>query len=44
MIHDRLIETFYHQAGRKEKVELLEEQIVEGKLTISSAVDQLFEE
>lgn len=44
MIHDRLIENFFNEAGKKEKVKLLEEQIIDGKITISKAVDQLFHE
>lgn len=43
MIHDRLIETFYQQPGRKEQVAQLEAQILQGKLTVSLAVDALFE-
>lgn len=42
MIHDRLIESFFKEPGKKEAVKQLEEEIVDGKLTISSAVDQLF--
>lgn len=43
MIQDRLIETFFQQPGRKEKVSQLEEEILSGKLTVSLAVEQLFE-
>lgn len=44
MIHDRLIESFFQQPGRKDQVAELEEEILAGKLTVSLAVDQLFEE
>lgn len=42
MINDRLIDTFFAEPGRKEKVAELEKALVEGSLTVTSAVDRLF--
>lgn len=42
MIHDYLVEHFFSQEGKKEQVAKLEKSIVEGSLTISAAVEQLF--
>lgn len=44
MIQDRLIESFFQEPGRKERVSNLEKQLSDGKLTVAIAVDQLFEE
>ncbi len=41
-IHDYLVEHFFSKKGKKEQVSELEQQIGEGKLTIASAVEQLF--
>lgn len=42
MIHDRLIERFFQESGRREAVKSLEQQLIDGELTVSIAVDQLF--
>ena len=42
MINDRLIDTFFAQQGRKEEVAKLENELLQGNLTVTSAVDQLF--
>lgn len=44
MINDRLIDSFFAEAGRKEEVAQLEHELLSGKLTVTSAVDQLFGE
>lgn len=44
MIHDRLVESFFQQKGRKDAVKKLEEQIIEGELTVAMAVEKLFNE
>lgn len=44
MIHDRLIENFFQEPGRKDAVSQLEKQILNGQLTVAIAVDQLFEQ
>ena len=41
-IHDYLVEHFFSKKGKKEQVSELEQQIGEGKLTIASAIEQLF--
>lgn len=41
-IHDYLVEHFFSKKGKKEQVSELEQKIGEGKLTIASAVEQLF--
>ena len=43
MINDRLIDTFFAEPGRKEEVSLLEKELLHGNLTVTSAVDRLFE-
>lgn len=42
MINDRLIDTFFAEPGKKEEVAELEKALVEGSLTVTSAVDRLF--
>lgn len=42
MIHDRLIESFFQEPGRKEAVSQLEKQLIAGELTIGVAVERLF--
>ena len=42
MINDRLIDTFFAEPGKKEEVTELEKALVEGSLTVASAVDRLF--
>lgn len=42
MIHDRLMEDFYSDKSTKEQVETLETNIIEGNVTITEAVNQLF--
>lgn len=42
MINDRLIDTFFAEPGRKEEVAELEKVLLEGRLTVTSAVDRLF--
>lgn len=44
MIHDRLIEEFYAEPGRKEQVAHLQQQLLTGSMTVTNAVDALFEE
>lgn len=44
MVHDRLIEEFYAEPGRKEQVALLQQQLLTGRMTVTNAVDALFEE
>ncbi|KXH87586.1 methylmalonyl Co-A mutase-associated GTPase MeaB [Sporosarcina sp. HYO08] len=44
MIHDRLIDSFFSKPHRKEKVAGLERELMDGKLTVTSAIDQLFDE
>lgn len=43
MIHDRLIESFFQEPGRKDAVGHLEKRLIDGELTVSIAVDHLFE-
>lgn len=43
MINDRLIESFFNKPGKKEEVSRLESKLLDGKLTVASAVDKLFE-
>ena len=42
MINDRLIDTFFAEPGKKEEVAKLEKGLLEGNLTVASAVDRLF--
>lgn len=44
MINDRLIDTFFAEPGRKSEVALLESQLLRGHLTVTSAVDRLFQD
>lgn len=41
MIRDRLIDNFFAQAGKKELVNTLEKELLNGDLTVASAVDRL---
>ena len=43
VIENRLIDSFFSEPGRKEKVTTLERDLIEGKITVTNAVDQLFE-
>ena len=43
MINDRLIDTFFAEPGKKEQVAELEKSLLEGDLTVTGAVDRLFE-
>lgn len=43
MINDQLIENFFNKPGKKEEVSRLESKLLDGKLTVASAVDKLFE-
>lgn len=42
MIHDHLIDSFYGDPDRKNLVEALEQQILQGEMTVSQGVEQLF--
>lgn len=42
MIHNQLVEHFFSQEGKKAEVAELEKSIMNGELTITSAVDKLF--
>ncbi len=42
MITDHLIDAFYGDPNRKEQVQLLERQILNGQLTVTQGVDRLF--
>jgi LAO/AO transport system kinase len=42
MINDQLIDRFFAQPGKKEEVIELEKELLEGSLTVTSAVDRLF--
>ncbi|MGE7922608.1 methylmalonyl Co-A mutase-associated GTPase MeaB [Viridibacillus arvi] len=42
MITDHLIDSFYGVPERKQQVKSLEEQILQGRLTVTQGVDQLF--
>ncbi|HLR79906.1 MAG TPA: methylmalonyl Co-A mutase-associated GTPase MeaB [Bacillota bacterium] len=42
MIRDRLIDSFFAEEGRREQVNILEKQLLEGQLTVAEAVEQLF--
>ncbi|WP_342515264.1 methylmalonyl Co-A mutase-associated GTPase MeaB [Sporosarcina sp. FSL K6-1522] len=44
MINDRLIDTFFAETGKKEQVAKLEQALLAGNLTVTGAVDRLFEE
>lgn len=43
MITDRLIDSFFSKEGKRSEVQQLEQALVSGKLTVSSAVDKLFD-
>lgn len=43
MIEDRLIYSFFAEEGRKERVRQLESKLLQGKLTVTDAVDNLFD-
>lgn len=42
MINDRLIEDFFNEPGKKEIVNKLEKDLLQGKLTVAAAVDEIF--
>ncbi|XKI12132.1 methylmalonyl Co-A mutase-associated GTPase MeaB [Sporosarcina sp. ANT_H38] len=42
MINDRLVDTFFAEPGRKEEVAELENGLLEGRLTVTGAVERLF--
>lgn len=42
MIQDHLIDTFYRDEKRKQQVNVLETEILRGQLTVSQAIDQIF--
>jgi LAO/AO transport system kinase len=42
MIENRLIESFFSEPGRKEKVTSLESELLKGNITLTNAVEQLF--
>lgn len=42
MIHDRLIDSFFAEAGRKEAVTQIETELLQGEMTVAQAVEQLF--
>ena len=42
MITDHLIDTFYGDADKKQHVQALEQQILQGKLTVTQGVETLF--
>jgi len=42
MIHDHLIDSFYGNPERKNQVQTLEQQILQGQITVSQGVEQLF--
>ena len=44
MIKDRLIDTFYAAPGRKDEVTSIENELLQGNLTVTNAVDRLFGE
>lgn len=44
MITDRLIDSFFAELGRKDEVARLENELLQGKLTVSNAVERLFGE
>ncbi|AOV07799.1 methylmalonyl Co-A mutase-associated GTPase MeaB [Sporosarcina ureilytica] len=43
MITDRLIDSFFSQEGKKEEVQKLEHALLNGQLTVTNAVERLFE-
>lgn len=43
MIRNRLIDTFFSKEGRQEEVKRLERAVLNGKLTVTNAVDELFD-
>ena len=44
MINDRLIDSFFAESGRKNEVARLENELLQGNLTVANAVDRLFRE
>lgn len=42
MIEDHLIDSFFSEQGRKRQVKDLEDRLLEGKMTVTSAIDSLF--
>ncbi|PIC63318.1 methylmalonyl Co-A mutase-associated GTPase MeaB [Sporosarcina sp. P13] len=42
MIKDHLIDSFYAEEGKKTEVKALEEELLEGHVTVSSAIERLF--
>ncbi|MBO1911441.1 methylmalonyl Co-A mutase-associated GTPase MeaB, partial [Microvirga sp. 3-52] len=44
MINDRLIDSFFAESGRKDEVARLENELLQGNLTVANAVDRLFRE
>src|SRR5699024_6656812 len=44
MIRDHLIESFFSQSEKREKVDELEESLLKGEVTIAGAVKELFTE
>lgn len=44
MLYDRIIDQFFNEKNRKEKVEYLERQLEKGDLSVTSAVEQLFKD
>ena len=43
MINDRLMDSFFAESSRKDEVARLENELLQGNLTVANAVDQLFE-
>lgn len=43
MIQDRLIDSFFAEEGRREAVASIEQSLLKGEITVTHAVDQLFE-
>src|SRR5699024_1954160 len=43
-VHDRLIAHFFQNKTKKEQMSTLEEKILEGNLSVTAAVDKLFED
>lgn len=43
MVNDRLIDSFFAQRGKKEEVAALENELLQGSLTVTGAVERLFE-
>lgn len=42
MIRDHLIDSFFSEQGRKTQVKALEEELLDGHLTVTGAIDRLF--